>query len=361
MTAALWIPLAIGHLSFIALAWLNVPATLANLLLIPAFLDCLAFAIVRVIDADDCTTAAGYAGSISKVSASIMHEGYVFMFVSLTLVAYVVTTRVDWNIKRRVRIHATPFPLWRNDRYYINDIALQWGAVIVVLTAVIPDYANNCVLDPLMGKETCRDDALHYLHIAGIGAGVLISTVCALIRAGRTVADHWNTYANTEYRGRASASFALLLLCASIMAGFLIAFLRNSSELEPPAVHICINYHSEGACHGDELPARLRAAALEIDEPLRNKTAGVWPCVWNDDALSEQAPCTDPRCADGRRMEKLSFGLVAEFNGLFLWLIVSAHAEGSLAPPALPSRAATGHASVPLRANVRPFLRVADH
>ena len=157
MTAALWIPLAIGHLSFIALAWLNVPATLANLLLIPAFLDCLAFAIVRVIDADDCTTAAGYAGSISKVSASIMHEGYVFMFVSLTLVAYVVTTRVDWNIKRRVRIHATPFPLWRNDRYYINDIALQWGAVIVVLTAVIPDYANNLAFrNTNLGSESRR-------------------------------------------------------------------------------------------------------------------------------------------------------------------------------------------------------------
>ena len=79
-TLVLIVPTVLCHATFFLLGVLTTgKANLGTLLLVPIFFDALGVIVYVTLD-DSCDSAAAYAKSISMVSASIIKEGYVFMF-----------------------------------------------------------------------------------------------------------------------------------------------------------------------------------------------------------------------------------------------------------------------------------------
>ena len=102
LQALLWVPYLIG-MAMLEACSIVVRAQLSEYLLVPILLGCLAALMSLYLLRDDCSSPGGYAASISRVSASIYSEGYVFMFIALTTIAVYLLRRINFIQEMIVR------------------------------------------------------------------------------------------------------------------------------------------------------------------------------------------------------------------------------------------------------------------
>ena len=192
----------------------------------------------------------------------------------------------------------------------------------VCITAVVPDRADNCDLDPSAGA--CNNRNMRTMHFIGIGGGVSITLFAALARAVLTTmelnADGSCSLTMKELyttdKGKLRARYALgsALLAALAALGFLVAFMVVLADPEEAAdMHLCILYDSRAACRGDLVPRRwynLTVAEL-----------GAWPCEWDDAALVTESPCVNPKCEDDDVLHDNQLRIVCEFHLLLFWIV----------------------------------------
>ena len=214
--ALVW-PVVVIHVAFFLMTYLT-KAKLGSLLLVIPSLDSLAVVIYVILD-DSCDSAAAYAKSISMVSASIIKEGYTFMFVCLVAVALIVQLRIT----RLTTNRAARGDLY--DKSHYLDKFMQYAIPLVCLTAVLPDRSNNCKLydDP----KACGGHAyplIHEIHIIGIAGGMLLTILAGVPRAISTVRRHAEAHAAEESQPL-KAALGVILLCALLWVYYLIEFL----------------------------------------------------------------------------------------------------------------------------------------
>lgn len=122
-----------------------------------------------------CRSPIGYFGTISGVSANIMPQGYVFMFVTISTNALVILTHMPpfgilqgvqdndhINLSKR-QWEEGYFP---NKEFIINCSLIRLGLVMTCVTGVLPDFAEGIFkASELMSK----------VHLYGIGLGVFFA------------------------------------------------------------------------------------------------------------------------------------------------------------------------------------------
>ena len=147
-----------------------VRAQQSEYLLVPILMGCLAAIMSMYLLREDCTSAGGYAASISRVSGSIFFEGYVFMFVSLVTVAVYILGRINFIQDHKIQRLADKRPrkagrLLKSGTMAVKamkgrlmdrccasddvarkrcDMVLRYAIILVCITAVVPDRANLC-------------------------------------------------------------------------------------------------------------------------------------------------------------------------------------------------------------------------
>ena len=333
--ALLWVPYLIG-MAMLEACSIVVRAQLSEYLLVPILLGCLAALMSMYLLRDDCSSPGGYAASISRVSASIYSEGYVFMFIALTTIAVYLLRRINFiqeMIVRRtskIRLLKCGSPAkaavdalakdleegdkgWAAGQNYTRrfqcDRALRYGIVLTCITGVIPDRADNCGLDPSAGS--CSNHIMRIWHIAGIGAGVAITLVAALARMACT----FSIYTTDKGKKRARFAVGLAVLATLATLGFLVAFMivLDPQKDEAAEMHLCTLYTSRAACVGEHVPRRWYN--LTVDE------LGAWPCRWDDAAIVTEKPCTNPDCKDGDHLAIMQASIICEFHLLLYWIV----------------------------------------
>ena len=345
--ALLWVPYCIAVLMLESCSYV-VRAQQSEYLLVPILMGCLAAIMSMYLLRGDCTSPGGYAASISRVSGSIFFEGYVFMFVSLVTVAVYILGRINFIQDHKIQRLADKRPrkagrLLRSGTMAVKamkgrlmdrccasddvarkrcDMVLRYAIILVCITAVVPDRADNCDLDPSAGA--CNNRNMRTMHFIGIGGGVSITLFAALARAVLTTmelnADGSCSLTMKELyttdKGKLRARYALgaALLAALAALGFLVAFMWVLADPEEAAdMHLCILYDSRAACLGEHVPRRwynLTVAEL-----------GAWPCEWDDAALVTESPCVNPKCEDGDVLHDNQLRIVCEFHLLLFWIV----------------------------------------
>lgn len=312
-------PLVCIHVFIFSMYYLTKASSGGTFLFVPILFNALG-ATVNVLLTDDCESAAAYAGSISKVSASIIKEGYVFMFVSLILVALIVLQRIGRIKRERMRREfkagtppdESPSSWWKAlESVNFWDNCLQLTIIFVALTAVFPDAANNCSL--YENPSECGGDhypTAHYIHVVGIAGGMLFSLMSAIPRFILTVKDKLGTEDGWRYKYMG----AILLSCVLMWAFNVAAFLLVDATSEPPVMHICRLYTTSSSCNGDELPPAWKARSVIEDVPQRGLKAGEWPCTWHEESeLYTSYLCTDDNCKVNGRLYELQYAVVTEY------------------------------------------------
>ena len=333
--ALLWVPYLIG-MAMLEACSIVVRAQLSEYLLVPILLGCLAALMSLYLLRDNCSSPGGYAASISRVSASIYSEGYVFMFIALITIAVYLLRRINFVqemiLRRTSRIRlltcgsptkaaadalAKAFedtdqgraPGDAYTRRFRCDRALRYGIVLTGITGVIPDRADDCDLDPSVGS--CSNRIMRKLHLAGIGAGVAITLVAALARMACT----FSLYTTDKGKKRARFAVGLAVLATLATLGFLVAFMivLDPQKDEAAEMHLCTLYTSRAACVGEHVPRRWYN--LTVDE------LGAWPCRWDDAAIVTEKPCTNPDCKDGDHLAIMQASIICEFHLLLYWIV----------------------------------------
>ncbi len=340
--ALLWVPYFIAVIMLESCSYV-VRAQQSEYLLVPILMGCLAAIMSMYLLREDCTSPGGYAASISRVSGSIFFEGYVFMFVSLVTVAVYILGRINFIQDHKIQQLADKRPRragrllksgsWRCDvteRCCVSDdvarkrcdTVLRYAIILVCITAVVPDRADNCDLDESAGS--CNNRNMRTMHFVGIGGGVSITLFAGLARAVLTTMElnadgscsltMKELYTTDKGKWRARYALGMALLSALVALGFLVAFMIVLADPEEAAdMHLCILYNSRAACLGEHVPERwynLTVAEL-----------GAWPCEWDDAALVTESPCTNPKCEDGDVLHDNQLRIVCEFHLLLYWIV----------------------------------------
>ena len=143
----------------------------------------------RVLDSWlGCDSPAAYAASISRVSASMVWQGYTFMIVALCFLAYIFTrviAQVDSQYPKARLLAGSTLP-WKLGT--MGNGLMRIGFSMTAFTAVMPDEANNCaLLGPLSSKhinhyDLCPEGLISNVHLAGIAGGIAVSTVGVILR-----------------------------------------------------------------------------------------------------------------------------------------------------------------------------------
>lgn len=312
-----------------------------NALLLLPFIGAAAVVVIsEAVLQDDCSNAGAYAGSISKIAASVVWEAYVFIFVSLMFVAYLTIALLANVEEARVRRFKERLRrdnwcwAWRS-RHYLTSKLMQWGVVFVILGAIVPNRAHNCALGHTCTKvgdcdvenqspwsfPSCGSDAdtsylyvFHNVHVFGLMAGGLLSMVGANIRAFRALRDEWNHECGSHNRTRCFMTALIVGVSSCVSIVFIIMF--NSVDhwrVEPPLIHICRNYNTREGCLGHTVPSLWFNQSVIL--------RGKWPCEWDASADYLQLPCTDPECKLDGRLYELQYAVVVEFNAICFWLV----------------------------------------
>jgi hypothetical protein len=317
--AFLWLPYIASLASVLAVAALAHAMT-AELLLVHIILGSLGLITSAFVVNAECWSPAGYAATISRISASILPEGYVFMFVALTMFAYLFCRRV--NYMAWVRNGGTSIGIInRSPRCTtpsVTDRVMMIGVMLTVVTGIVPDKADNCDLDGDHQVDSTVDECgalfVRLVHIIGIGIGIATSASTAAVRAVYIFKLHKDQSPEVYNQFRLRVAFGIFISSAVLVIIFLIVFMGviQPQVKEAQSMHLCIIYSTKDTCEGTGLPQTWRDATADVNMS--------WPCVWNEAALvTDPYPCTNPTCGeDVLRMN--SNCVISEFNLLMFWL-----------------------------------------
>ena len=119
-------------------------------------------------ESNPCATGLGQCTTISCICGNIYFQGYVFMFVSLTLCAVLLIQDLHREINRVVGVSLVP-------RAFNMEMIVAVGLLMVVFTGVFPTMEKENGVDT--GENTKH--AAEFFHLFGIGIGCLILNLYA--------------------------------------------------------------------------------------------------------------------------------------------------------------------------------------
>ena len=133
-----------------------------------------------------CQSPLGYFGTISGVSANILPQGYVFMFVTISTNALVVLTHMpEFGILQGVQENSTTdlhkrqweegyFP---NRDFNLVCFVIRFGLAMTCVTAVLPDVVEGVVKLTTTAGEGGWPPSLASMHLGGIGLGIMSAVI----------------------------------------------------------------------------------------------------------------------------------------------------------------------------------------
>ena len=338
----LWLPYALSFASVFCVR--NIArAQASELFLVLVIMGALAFVISTFVNNPTCASPAAYGATISRVSASILKEGYVFMFVSLTIFSSIFGRRVNFlQYSKKGLTRVLPVgSVGTIDRSSVEcydpglegmtDRIMILAVMLTVVTGIVPDRADNCALDP--AHSSCLGATYRTVHSLGIALGVGISAIAAVVRAVHIYRLHGGASRETYNTFRLRCACGILLFSFSMMVLFLLVFFGalQPNVQEAYAMHLCVTFDTREICEGTGVPSSWRAATSNANLS--------WPCVWDDAASVTSTPCINPQC--GEDVIRVNANtIIAEYNLLLYWLttmvnlllIVEAQASGTWLP-----------------------------
>mmetsp|Transcript_118854 Transcript_118854/g.165610 ORF Transcript_118854/g.165610 Transcript_118854/m.165610 type:complete len:406 (+) Transcript_118854:1-1218(+) len=277
----------------------------------------------RVIDCTlGCSSWAESAPSISFLTANIMFEGYVLLFVMLVLIAYIFFERVDElarnRVKREAELDQKPAP------YHMESLWGEWlmriGFALTTITGIMPSLAGNCHMQPSDYYEFCYEEVMSAgPHTFGIAGGIFLTFVGFQLRAAGPIAGQG--FSNMKPGGPKSYAFYTflisnftftLMLIYFVIWGYFLALSGKGTKL----VDVCILHQTMDDCTGASLPP--------LQQRWADQREGGWKCRWDPNADFYQYPCTKFNCDAGGRVTQNKYSVIFEFLGFLYWAIASA-------------------------------------
>lgn len=268
-----------------------------------------------------CASPAAYAPTISRISASIWPQGYVYMMVAIVLMSNIFIEQVNVLASNRAAVMAARPPSecratnWAM-HIYVERI-MRTGMQLALFTAIIPDLADSC---DLAGEgDTCFVRILGVMHLAGIGSGMVVSVAMCVWRMRLALqllppsddadAMRWRVL-------KVSNACVVAWACALLGMVVLPAALFDPPPASPPVQHICILHTTRAACEGQQVrerdPSVLKAGVLAD-----------WPCEWDALAPLQLPACTNPQCGEWLTVNR--FSITCEFLALMFWVHIMAY------------------------------------
>ena len=124
-----------------------------------------------------------YGASISYICANVITRGYVFMFVSLTLLALIILKRTNSTDKQANELY------FRRRTRKIGTLMVQVGVLLAILTAVLPVKAHNCKYAATYNTRCTSDLFIADAHLVGIAFGLLVSQIGIQLRSAHAGVD----------------------------------------------------------------------------------------------------------------------------------------------------------------------------
>ena len=119
----------------------------------------------RVVDCTlGCSAWASSAPSISFFTANIQREGYMMLFMTLTLTALIFFKRIDKMARRRYvdAAKGDAHPWSRSS--LVGEWLMRCGFVLTTITGIMPSLASNCHLQPASRYERCWEEEMSNPH-----------------------------------------------------------------------------------------------------------------------------------------------------------------------------------------------------
>lgn len=277
----------------------------------------------RVVDCTlGCSSWAESAPSISFLTANIMFEGYVLLFVMLVLIAYIFFERVDEMARNRVKREAEMAP--EPAPYHLTSLGGEWlmrlGFALTTITGIMPSLAGNCHMQPTQYYEYCYEEVMSAgPHTIGIAGGIFMTFVGFQLRAVGPITGQGMV--NLKPGGAHSYAFYTLLISELtfflMLAYFVVwGYFLTLSGIGTKRVDVCILHDTIDECTGASLPP--------MQQRWADQRAGGWKCRWDPHADFYQYPCTKFNCDAGGRVTQNKYSVIFEFLGFLYWAIASA-------------------------------------
>mmetsp|Transcript_4698 Transcript_4698/g.14824 ORF Transcript_4698/g.14824 Transcript_4698/m.14824 type:complete len:434 (+) Transcript_4698:83-1384(+) len=291
----------------------------------------------RVIDCTlGCSSWAESAPSISFLTANIMFEGYVLLFVMLVLIAYIFFERVDEMARNRVKLEAEVAALNRIGNkleaevkphhlpYYFTSLAgewlMRWGFALTTITGIMPSLAGNCHMQPTEYYEYCYEEVMSAgPHTIGIAGGIFLTFLGFQLRAvGPITGQGLEKLKPGGARSYAFYTLVISELTFFLMLAYFVAwgYFLSLSGTGTKRVDVCILHETMDQCTGASLPP--------MQQRWADQRQGGWKCRWDPNADFYQYPCTKFNCDAGGRVTQNKYSVIFEFLGFLYWAIASA-------------------------------------
>lgn len=263
-------------------------------------------------DSQECTREVAYASTISRISASIHPECYVFMMVSLIILAMTFKGQMEL-VKENRKDNFVPesdmpwvFPT-------VSEQMIIIGFAMTTLTAVLPDFASNSALVAFEDRAV-HISILSRIHIIGIIGGIVLSCVGCMLRTFFSLM----IIPRTEHEGlrdivrkQRSIRYELSIITLGTIALIYCALTFMLSPVhDAPAAYICTLYETKEMCEGAAFAARTGTEELFAN----------WPCVWNPSVSLTHRACSNPTCDP--YLPGNSQHLVFEYLTLLYWVLI---------------------------------------
>lgn len=290
--------------------------------LIPPFFAAMGAVIGwRVVDCTlGCSSWAESAPSISFLTANIMFEGYVLLFVMLVLIAYIFFERVDEMARNRIKRESEGALLNFRCSSLLGEWLMRLGFTMTTITGIMPSLAGNCHMQPRENYEYCYQEVMSSgPHTLGIAGGIFSIFIGFQLRAVGPVIGQG--LANLRPGGAKAYAFWTLVLAEVtflLMLGFFAIwgyFLALSGK-GTKSVDVCILHDTQAHCIGETLPP--------LQQQWADQREGGWRCRWDPNVDFYQYPCTKFDCDRGGGLTQNKYSVIFEYLGFLYWAIACA-------------------------------------
>mmetsp|Transcript_32133 Transcript_32133/g.95896 ORF Transcript_32133/g.95896 Transcript_32133/m.95896 type:complete len:416 (+) Transcript_32133:93-1340(+) len=270
----------------------------------------------RVVDCTlGCSAWASSAPSISFFTANIQREGYMMLFMTLTLTALIFFKRIDKMARRRYvdAAKGDAHPWSRSS--LVGEWLMRCGFVLTTITGIMPSLASNCHLQPASRYERCWEEEMSNPHGAGVAAGIFLTFCGYQLRAIGPIAMHSGVEGASAYAYYTLVVSELAFLCMLVFFACWLHFLYAGGP-NPRTVDVCLLHTTQSACTGEDLPPQQQRWA--------DQRPGGWQCRWDPDTDYYRYPCTRHDCDAGGRLEGNKYSVIFEYLGFLYWAIACA-------------------------------------
>ena len=268
----------------------------------------------RVVDCTlGCSAWAASAPSISFFTANIQREGYMMLFMTLTLTALIFFKRIDQLAKSRGvdngEVHSN-----LGNYMLCGEWLARAGFTLTTITGIMPSLASNCHIQPAELYERCWEEEMSNPHGAGVAVGIFLSFCGLQLRAVGGIKSEMAAggVSGFGYIGWAlvcvDVTFVLMLSYFGAWLHFLYAGGPN-----PFAIDVCILHETREACIGEDLPP--------LQQEWSDQRPGGWRCRWDPNVDYYLYPCTKHDCNADGHLDNNKYSVIFEYLGFLHWAV----------------------------------------